>query len=398
MARNCVYANVSENDVPKSYGKKFQMSQLIKKEADISSTEFELRFDNYRNVDFSVPLFIKTKTFFIKLRKQNIGWHTIVNAFRLQVWLALLSSVLLFGFYFRWVIKDKDDKPWHVASVYWFLFTTLTNQGVDMSVINRFASRICFVMWVLSISVLLWGYGGVLSSLLAVRVNEPVPTTLEQLAAALDRREYSCLLICNSNYIQSLNKSKIGYLRTLAKHLHSSHQFLRNQLKEDAEIKEKLINAYTKLRTSKGLDTNVIVVEIYEMIIKMFGETSKRAIVDFPDLIKFLTMDSDDEYFVSDDILSTSNLVLMMRKGFPHKNKIDKLIRRLFDTGIIIKMSGGTFFESKLKSSNDWKRLSLQDLFGPFVVLIVGYALSFSCFLAEFLVGMTCNRIVPFKQ
>ncbi|XP_023237924.1 uncharacterized protein LOC111636817 [Centruroides sculpturatus] len=157
------------------------------------------------------------------------------------------------------------------------------------------------------------------------------------------------------------------------------------------------MSMYIKLRTSKGLEANAIFAEICKMLIEMFEDTSKLAIVGFPDLIKFLTMDSDDEYFVSDDVLYTSNNAYVMRKGFPHKNKIDKLLSRLFESGIVITFSGGTFVESKLKSSNDWRPLSLEDLFGPFVALIVGYALSFSCFLAEFLVGMTLNRIAPFK-
>ncbi|XP_023220185.1 uncharacterized protein LOC111622101 [Centruroides sculpturatus] len=271
----------------------------------------------------------------------------------------------------------------------------MTNQGVDMSVINRFASRICFVMWVLSISILLWGYSGVLSSSLAVQINEPVPTTLEQLAAALERKEYTCLFIDDPNYILNLNKSKIGYIRTLAKHFNSCRQFLSNQLKEDAEIKEKYTNLYIKFRNAEGLEANAVYAEIFKMYIKIFGKTRKVAIINSPDLIKFLTMGSDDEYFVSDDVLSTSNVVLMMRKGFPHKNKIDKLLRRLFETGVNIEFSGNTFVESKLKSSNDWRPLSLQDLFGPFTVLIVGYTLSFSCFLAEFFVEMTLNRIAP---
>ncbi|XP_023237934.1 ionotropic receptor 25a-like isoform X2 [Centruroides sculpturatus] len=375
----------------------FEMWQLLKKEADISPGTFELRFDNYRNVDFSAPILIKPKTFLLKPRKHKIGWHTIANVLRLHVWLAVLGSLLLFGFYLRWVIKDKDNKPWPVASVYWFLFTTMTNQGVDMRGINRFVSRICFLMWVLSISVLLWGYGGVLSSLLAVQVNEPVPTTLEQLAAALERREYSCLYIDDNSFILNLNKSEIGYMKTLAKHFDLSLHFWQNQLEKDAEIKKKLKNVYTKLRISKvsNLEAKALLAEMYKILIKLFGETTKVAIIGSPDLIKVLTMDSDDEYFVSDDVLSTKNEVLMMKKGFPHKNKIDKLIRRLFDTGLFIKMSGDTLFESKLKSSNDCRPLSLQDLLGPFSLLIVGYALSFSCFLAEFFVGMTLNRIAP---
>ncbi|XP_023220184.1 uncharacterized protein LOC111622100 [Centruroides sculpturatus] len=199
--------------------------------------------------------------------------------------------------------------------------------------------------------------------------------------------------VMKAEELKSLQKSKIGYIRTLAKHFNSCRQFLSNQLKEDAEIKEKYTNLYIKFRNAEGLEANAVYAEIFKMYIKIFGKTRKVAIINSPDLIKFLTMGSDDEYFVSDDVLSTSNVVLMMRKGFPHKNKIDKLLRRLFETGVNIEFSGNTFVESKLKSSNDWRPLSLQDLFGPFTVLIVGYDLSFSCFLAEFLVGMTLNRI-----
>ncbi|XP_023210517.1 uncharacterized protein LOC111613402 [Centruroides sculpturatus] len=126
--------------------------------------------------------------------------------------------------------------------------------------------------------------------------------------------------------------------------------------------------------------------------LKAYGETTKVAIVAPPGLDRLLTIDSEDQYFVSEDILFTRNLAFAMRKGFPYKSKIDKLMRRLIEHGIFYRLSGSNLFKPKPTPHNDSKPLSVEDLFGAFLLLFAGYTLSFFCFLAEIFVGKIWNR------
>ncbi|XP_023210562.1 uncharacterized protein LOC111613437 [Centruroides sculpturatus] len=365
-------------------------SSFMARDADISTSPFEIQYEHFYHVDYAVPHIIMPLVFIIKVKKQEVNWQTIVNVLSLEVWLALLGCIVLLGLYLRCVIKDEDDKPLPIGNLYWSLIVTLCNQGVNVHAINRFTSRLTFGLWLLSISVLLWGYGNVLESSLAVRENKPIPRTFEQLASALERREYSCFSNLQEDEIEILNKSKIGYINTLAKHFYSSRKFLLKQFrKEDiTDLKDKFI----KTGSSKNMELYINRSKLAKKFIKMYGETSQLAIVSSPGIEKSLIMDSDDQYLVSDDVLFTRNLAFIMRKGFPYKSKIDNLMRRLLETGIINKMTGTSFFERKPTPLNDPKSLSVEDLFGAFALLSTGYTLSFFCFLAEIFIEKTWNR------
>ncbi|XP_023211415.1 uncharacterized protein LOC111614265 [Centruroides sculpturatus] len=140
------------------------------------------------------------------------------------------------------------------------------------------------------------------------------------------------------------------------------------------------------------MEFNIKRSEFTKKFIKMYGEKSKLAIVSSRALVKLLTIDSDDQYFVSDDVLFTKNYAFAMRKKFSYKSKINALMRRLLETGIILKITGGTHFERKPTPHTDPKSLSIEHLFGAFALLFAGYTLSLFCFLAEIFVGKTWNR------
>ncbi|XP_067126934.1 uncharacterized protein, partial [Centruroides vittatus] len=388
----CVHGNLSLNSLGKFVRKAqdAKLFQLLNQDADISTSPLKIQYEHFHELDYAVPHLISPIVFVIKVRKQEINWQTIVNVLSLEVWLALLGCIVLLGLYLRCVIKDKDEKPYPIGNIYWYLIVTSTNQGANIHAINRFTSRITFGLWLLSISVLIWGYGNVLASVMAVQKDKPMPKTFEQLASALERREYSCLPLLLSDEIGSINKSKIGYVNTLAKHLYSNRDILVEQIEK--ENKTNIADKFAKTQISKGLDLNMKRLELAKKAVKVYGETSPLAIISSPGLLKVLTIDSDDQYFVSEDVLFTRVFSFAMRKGFPYKSKIDNLVRRLFETGILLKMSGATVFERKPTPLNDPKSLSADDLFGAFVLLCTGYTLSLFCFLAEIFVGKIWNR------
>ncbi|XP_023210516.1 glutamate receptor 2-like [Centruroides sculpturatus] len=206
---SCVYGKVSPNIPRKLFSnlRFVELFQLKNQDADIALSTFEIQYERSQYVDFAIPHLTTSFTFMIQVKKNEIDWQTIVSVLSLEVWLALLGCIVLLGLYLRCIIRDEDEKPLPIGRLYWFLIVTLTNQGVNINAINRLKSRITFGLWLLSISVLIWGYGNVLASLLTVRGNVSVPKTFEELASALERREYTCFANIHYDEIENLNVS-----------------------------------------------------------------------------------------------------------------------------------------------------------------------------------------------
>ncbi|XP_067133211.1 uncharacterized protein [Centruroides vittatus] len=79
--------------------------------------------------------------------------------------------------------------------MYWYLMTMLMFQGVNNSNVNRSSFRIAFGIWLLMTTVLIWGYAGILTSFMVVETDEPVPKTFDELAGAIKKGEYTCVLL-----------------------------------------------------------------------------------------------------------------------------------------------------------------------------------------------------------
>ncbi|XP_067133212.1 uncharacterized protein [Centruroides vittatus] len=154
--------------------------------------------------------------FYMKRHKKKLTWQTVLNPFTKEVWLALIFTITVFGLIFRKFVKDNKGEPWTLGRTYWYLMTTLMYQGVDNSNVNRSSSRIAFGIWLLMTAVLIWGYAGILTSFMAVQTDEPVPKTFDELAGAIKRREYTCVLLPHVYLSRFLNVNSTSKCSTIS--------------------------------------------------------------------------------------------------------------------------------------------------------------------------------------
>ncbi|XP_023244395.1 uncharacterized protein LOC111642295 [Centruroides sculpturatus] len=99
-------------------------------------------------------------------------------------------------------------------------------------------------------------------------------------------------------------------------------------------------------------------------------------------LRQFVKEEDRNKFLVSQDSLITFVQAYTMRKNFPFKKDVSKVVTRLFEAGIVEKIDYAT--KGKLIEFPEFQGLSMDDLISPLLLLISGYALSFIFLSLEF--------------
>ncbi|XP_023243984.1 uncharacterized protein LOC111641964 [Centruroides sculpturatus] len=107
---------------------------------------------------------------------------------------------------------------------------------------------------------------------------------------------------------------------------------------------------------------------------------------------------------VSDDVLISMPSAFVMRKGFPHKEYFNKIMYNIFESGVrdhytevdswnnpLTKLVKKRAAMSK-ETEPHVDPLALKNFYGAFAILVIGYLLSFACFLVELIIGKKMKR------
>ncbi|XP_023232870.1 uncharacterized protein LOC111632618 [Centruroides sculpturatus] len=243
----------------------------------------------------------------------------------------MLITTIVFGFILTKLLKDNHGNSWTLKKSYWFLFTTLTAQGVNMKYVNRSASRLAFGIWLLCTVILLWGYGGILKSFMTSKARESVPTTFRELLSAVENEEYSCISILDISAIDNLMFSDLEYIKRLYSGKYKAYW-------------ETNINTLTPL----------------------FGNyKEKLAVVTYSFNEKYFKKYFPSKYLISKESVHPNYYAFFMRRGFTHKRKLNRVLRALYENGIIGKVLGRELVEEGLAPVENVQPLSLEDFFGP---------------------------------
>ncbi|XP_067122528.1 ionotropic receptor 40a-like [Centruroides vittatus] len=211
-------------------------------------------------------------------------------------------------------------------------------KGNNLITIRESSARIPIGVWLLSVSVLGLGYSGTLISFLTAPMYEQVPTTLQQLADAVKNGEYSCGTIPDgqSMFFQGEKSPDIKILR---EHIEKNPDSL---MIDPSAIVNKMKNERFAF-ISPEIFVKGRVMPLYEGTVSLSEEN-------------FITLIA--AYF--------------LKKGFPYKSSIDKIIIRLFETGIIQRVTEKEYLALQ-EYNKEVGPLKLEELTGSFVILFVGY-------------------------
>lgn len=182
-------------------------------------------------------------------------------------------------------------------------------------------------------------------------VLEYVPTTFEELASSIGNGKFSCGTIKGSSIVTFLMNSKTENAKILADHITSN---------KDIDNAEESI-----ARVLKG----------------------KFAFIDGSiSLEKIRKSNGFGELSMSEDSLVTFPASYGIRKGFPYRKELDKILSRLFQSGITGKFENHGESVERQRTS-EIRQLIIEDFLSPFALLFIGYILSFNCLVVELILA-----------
>ncbi|XP_067122525.1 glutamate receptor ionotropic, kainate glr-3-like [Centruroides vittatus] len=294
----------------------------------------------WRHVKMGGPFLKKHQTV------ENIVIATIWDT---AVWMIVIVTLIVFGISLHLVMKlDNNIKKLKYRSplskTYWIAFKSFVGQGINLTIFNGIPSKILVGIWIFSSLVLMLSYSGTLTSFLTSPIYEDVPTTFNELSSVVETGEYDCGTVYSGQVYFITTNSKVSYI--LERHIHSRHHFL-----SENELVDKLKN-------------------------------SKFALIRSYTYLKRMAKDYNLEDFkYSKDALITFPSGYASRKGFPWIKNISKIIRNLFESGIINKIEDLEISE-ELRTT-EFSPLSFEEIISPLALLMFGYMLSIICVIFE---------------
>ncbi|XP_023239055.1 glutamate receptor ionotropic, delta-2-like [Centruroides sculpturatus] len=281
------------------------VGQLQRKEADVSINPLYVTFEYIGSIDYSSQISFVYVKFITKVPEEKSNWSSIVRPFQIQIWLLIFGSFLVFGLVLNKIInlEDADLQPqMSPSNVYWFLFGIFVYQGGNIRNVNRIRSRFLIGIWLSSIIILVSCYTGTLKSFMTSTVIETLPTTVDELAKAVQKGEYSCGTMNKSLIHKFLKESPLSSMKILGNHIIKNKHFFGET------------EAWNKVITSR---------------FALIGSTNLFE--------KFAGMYGSNKFVVSVDYITKFDIAYAFKKDFSYRNKFSKIVTRLFDAGIITK-------------------------------------------------------------
>ncbi|XP_067131597.1 ionotropic receptor 21a-like [Centruroides vittatus] len=156
-----------------------------------------ITLDRYSALEFSTAIAFQLTVFVVKAPEIISNWKSIIAPFSITIWILIIVTVIIFGLVLHKVIErdltaQDMEIYWPRNKIFWSLFSTFLNKGMNLDSIKKFRSRFLIGIWWLSILVLVSSYSGTLMSFMTYPLPKPVPKTFDELADFVNKGEYSC--------------------------------------------------------------------------------------------------------------------------------------------------------------------------------------------------------------
>ncbi|XP_023212891.1 ionotropic receptor 93a-like [Centruroides sculpturatus] len=209
-------------------------------------------------------------------------------------------------------------------------------KGTNLNNTTNYASRLSIGICLLSISVLGFGYSGTLISFLTTPSYQPAPRSINELATAG-------------------NKS-------------TDIEILRSYLERNPDT---LLSDPSAIATKIENERYAFIASEFYLRAKVIPLFHGRSTLSEENFRIFITG-------------------YLLRKDFPYKRAVNKIITRLFEAGIVKRITEKEYLPLH-EGKDEVHPLKLEELVGSFVVLVIGYTLSLLCFISELIIGYYAN-------
>ncbi|GFU30799.1 glutamate receptor ionotropic, kainate 5 [Nephila pilipes] len=323
------------------------MGMVQRGEADMAIGSIFVTQARMTVADFSTPYTWQDITFATRMPGQRPKETAFMWPFSLQLWIGLAITIVFMTFIFRFCLTNI----YSIRKLVFEIIGTLLHQSIEVQS-SAFRDRCLILSWVCSCMFLSFGYTAVLLSFLSVPLKERPVETVDQLAKLVAQGKFRCFSAIGSGVAVSMMNS-----------VYESHTIVGSFIENN--------KMYLDLQNKRA-------------IAKFMNEGGTAWVVT-RERIQF---DSQDMYYISRDKFFSFPVAIALNKQFRYSARLNKLVDRISAAGLYEKTVGDYLFKKLISNSdssenNSVKELALDDLFGAFVILISGCALSILICLAE---------------
>lgn len=317
------------------------IGMVYRNEVDLAISKFAISKIRLQYVDFSYPYLIEELTFATQMPHFKRQTDAIIRPFTNEIWFVLFITVIIMSLTFSILQNISLFKSLHQV------FGILMLQSVKIRHGN-IKDKVTVNAWIFGSLFLSYCYMTVLLSYLSIPKMEKQPENFKELAAEIIAGNYKAMTFKDSLIASELQQSKREDIKIIAQHIKKNNYLVEFKKEAFVEIMRK----------------------------------EKFAIICPSTTLKFFL---HDEFFVSRDSFKPHLSAIVMPKTFCCKNKIDDFIHMLSSSGIYLKLLNDVIFFEGLKSKsskkfglseNKARPLTLSDMSGAFLLIIVGHTLA----------------------
>ncbi|KAG8176168.1 hypothetical protein JTE90_012958 [Oedothorax gibbosus] len=325
------------------------IGMVARSEADMGLAYLSITESRTRVVDFSIPYSVLDRTFATEKPEPLSTLSNFTYPFSSGVWLSSLFVFMVTVFLFKFLMEKK--RPW-----LWILIEVFGSMcGQNMRDDKRsWKWRLFLGFWLIYVTFLTLAYSVVLLSVITVPWSDNGIKNLEDLSEAVHNKGYRCLAAKGSADTEFLLTSQMNYVNTIGEAIIKNNWFYdpTKGLPKHLDTKTAIIGSRMRMHIAYGIP---------------------------PYSLKHMSQSS----------FGVSHVGIALKKGFCCTEALNSVLLRILSSGIYQKYVEHEVYHEIQRSSKENDELaqdfslSLQELWGEFILLFCGYFTSFLVFLYE---------------
>ncbi|GIY77913.1 lig_chan-Glu_bd domain-containing protein [Caerostris darwini] len=319
------------------------IGMVYRNESDIGLGYLSVTTNRSEVVDF-IPYSTEENTFATRLPPFLSPVTEYTYPFEKEVWVAFAFAIFFTPIVFKVITSNNVSIPSLAAE----MIGCLLRQNLNIPIKK---ARDMFLMgsWLIFASILSFCYVGVLLSSVSVPLREKGIRTIRKLSEGVSDGKFKCFANRGSVGIALLKDSFDKDLQMIGKHI-----IEKNWISEDKTLK-----------FPKTIEKSVALLGPRTFFRLEYGEKP------------FTTK------YIFEESVSFSNVGIAVNKNFCCKERLNMVIKRFVETGIIKKLYNNILFETQhgLELEDDlsssYTAMNFDDFKDEFLLLGIGYVLSF---------------------
>ena len=322
---------------------------LSTREIDIAVQSVIINEPNLKIADFSYPFEMLSAAFVIQKPEYKPEVFGILKTFSWQLWIATFSILIAMSIVYYVCFKNKSP----LDQVLFHTFAVLLRQSSILKP-SSMAENLLVYSWVIGAMTICLAYDSVFLSFLAFPPINPIKD-ISQLSKAVLNGDYHCIIPPQSAFNYLFKMPSNDNLKIIGADIKNNNLSI-----------QALLRPFILENASKNI---ALIIDSHTLHVMRVGKK-----------------------FVSEDRFSEIMGAMMIRKDFCCKKVIETFIHRLVASGLYFKYQNDKSFLLRLPfllklSEEDVskRKLTLTDVAPAFIVLLMGYFVSFFVLIGEIL-------------